>query len=243
MRVMLDLINEQLPLPLMLAFCIRIVVAGVCGAAIGYERSLRFKESGVRTHCIVGLSAALMMVISKYAFVDMGSGSNLFPGTRGADTARIAAQVISGVSFLGAGVIFKEGKSVHGLTTSAVIWVTAGVGLAIGAGLYLIGLFVTVFVVLVMVVMHRITVGGDAFISGYLKITVSDGLAFQEHLSEMFQELHVTVMQNTVVKREGATDFELEIKIPVKSDGYQKIVRFLSEDRSVKAFNASQERE
>ncbi len=243
MRALLDLMNEQLPLQLMLAFCVRIIVAGICGAAIGYERSLRFKESGIRTHCIVGLSAALMMVISKYAFADMGEGSGLFAGTRGADTARIAAQVVSGVSFLGAGVIFKEGRSIHGLTTSAVIWVTAGIGLAIGAGMYLVGLFVTVFVVLLMIVMHRFTLGGDAFLSSWLQITVQDTVTFQKQLTKKFEELGVTVMENGVVKRGEETDFDLEIKIPLKSDGFNELIRFLSENEHVKAFNASHERE
>lgn len=243
MRTLLDLMNEQLPLTQMLAFCIRIIVAGLCGAAIGYERSLRFKESGIRTHCIVGLSAALMMVISKYGFADMGAGGEMFAGTRGADSARIAAQVVSGVSFLGAGVIFKEGRSIHGLTTSAVIWVTAGIGLAIGAGMYLVGLFVTVFVVVLMIVMHRFTLGADAFLTSWLQITVHDTATFQEQITKKFDELGITVMENGVVKREDETDFDLEIKIPLKSSGFNELIRFLSENEYVKSFNASHERE
>lgn len=243
MRTLIDLLNEQISLWQMLAFCVRILAAGLCGAMIGYERSLRFKESGIRTHSIVALSAALMMVISKYGFADLGSGANLFPGTRGADASRIAAQVISGVSFLGAGVIFKEGKSIHGLTTSAVIWATAGIGLAIGAGMYLLGLFVTLLVIALMVMMHRFAIGGDAFLTSRLHISVLNGLEFQKSLDAQLSRLNAAVLESGVVKRGEVTDFELLVKIPAKNDSFQSLIRFLSEDVGVQAFNASHERE
>lgn len=113
-----------------LEFFIRIVLAAVLGALVGLERSKRQKEAGVRTHCIIACTSALFMILSKYAFVDLVSVN----GLRGADPARIAAQVVSGISFLGAGVIFKNGNSIRGLTTAAGMWGTAAVGMAIGAG-------------------------------------------------------------------------------------------------------------
>lgn len=113
-----------------LEFFIRIVLAAILGALVGLERSKRQKEAGVRTHCIIACTSALFMILSKYAFVDL-VGVN---GLRGADPARIAAQVVSGISFLGAGVIFKNGNSIRGLTTAAGMWGTAAVGMAIGAG-------------------------------------------------------------------------------------------------------------
>ena len=120
-----------------LELLLRILVSAVCGACIGVERSRRLKEAGMRTHVIVCCTAALMMVVSKYGFADLTSASGAaFHGTRGADPARIAAQVVSGVSFLGAGAIFKSGNSIRGLTTAAGIWATAGVGLTIGSGMY-----------------------------------------------------------------------------------------------------------
>ena len=103
-------------------FFLRILVACVCGAAIGYERSKRLKEAGIRTHIIVCCAAALTMIVSKYGFGDLvsSSGDGLY-GTRGTDPARLAAQIISGVSFLGAGIIFRNGNSIKGLTTAAGI--------------------------------------------------------------------------------------------------------------------------
>ena len=116
-----------------LEFFIRIVLAAILGALVGLERSKRQKEAGVRTHCIIACTSALFMILSKYAFVDLVGVA----GLRGADPARIAAQVVSGISFLGAGVIFKNGNSIRGLTTAAGMWGTAAVGMAIGAGMYL----------------------------------------------------------------------------------------------------------
>lgn len=107
------------------------------------------------------------MVISKYGFTDMTDAlGHTFAGTRGADPARVAAQVVSGISFLGAGVIFKNGNTVKGLTTAAGIWATAAVGLACGSGMYYIAIFVTVLIVIIQLLMHRFNVGNDAYSNG-----------------------------------------------------------------------------
>ena len=131
----------------LLDFCLRLVMACVCGAIIGYERSSRFKEAGIRTHVIVCCASALIMIVSKYAFVDtvLPDGSFLY-GTHGTDPARVAAQAVSGISFLGAGVIFKNGGTVKGLTTAACIWATAAIGLAVGAGFWIVS-FVSVILI------------------------------------------------------------------------------------------------
>ncbi len=112
------------------------------GFAIGFERRLRSKEAGIRTHTIVCAGSALMMVISKYAF---GSA---------ADSARVAAQIVSGVGFLGAGMIVYKQHEVHGLTTAAGVWATAGVGMACGGQLYYIAIGATILLVAVQCVFH-----------------------------------------------------------------------------------------
>lgn len=104
---------------------LNILLAAVLGFFIGLERKLRSKEAGIRTHTIVCIGSALMMVVSKYAFGD----------TESADTARVAAQIVSGIGFLGAGIIMFRGKQMHGLTTAAGVWATAGVGMACGGEL------------------------------------------------------------------------------------------------------------
>lgn len=116
---------------------VRMVIAALCGLAVGYERKFHLKSAGVKTHVIVSLASALMMEVSKYGFFD----------TADADASRVAAQVVSGISFLGAGIIIKRNQNVEGLTTAAGIWMMSGIGLAIGSGMYAIGLLCTVLYV------------------------------------------------------------------------------------------------
>ena len=124
---------------------VRLLCAVICGLVIGSERKARSKEAGPRTHAIVCFAAALMMIISKYAFVDI-DGSY--------DVERIAAQIISGIGFLGAGMIFFKRDIIQGLTTAAGIWATAGIGMAIGAGMIITGIISTVIILIIQVCLH-----------------------------------------------------------------------------------------
>lgn len=137
--------------PVQLEHLLRIVLAAVCGGAVGFERERRFKSAGIRTHLIVALSAALMTVLSKYGFTDVvGNGVT-------ADASRMAASVVSAIGFLGAGVIFFRKDTVSGVTTAAGLWATVGVGIALGAGRYFVGCAVTVLIVVIQVVLHHRT--------------------------------------------------------------------------------------
>ena len=113
---------------------LRIFIAGLLGGAIGLERMARAKDVGIRTHFVVALGSALFMVISQFAF------DGRF------DAARVAAQVVSGIGFLGAGVIIFQKNAVRGITTAATIWVTAAIGLGCGAGMYAISVVSTLLV-------------------------------------------------------------------------------------------------
>lgn len=128
---------------------IRTLIACLCGACIGLERSKRQKDAGVRTHIIVSLGSALMMLVSKYGFFDILQYNGL-----SADASRVAANVITGVGFLGAGMIFIRNASIKGLTTAAGIWTTSGVGMAIGAGMYTVGIFATVLMIVLQIILH-----------------------------------------------------------------------------------------
>ena len=132
-----------------LEYLLRIVIASICGGLIGYERSRRRKEAGLRTHIIVALGSALLMIVSKYGFPDIIDQ----PGMR-VDASRIAANVITGISFLGPGVIFTRDVSVKGLTTAAGLWSVAGIGLAIGAGMYPVGIFATLLILVVQLLSY-----------------------------------------------------------------------------------------
>ncbi len=112
---------------------LRLALAAVLGATIGFERELREREAGLRTHLLVCLGSALFTIISAYGFHDfLTSGDAVVR----ADPTRIAAQIVTGIGFLGAGAIIRQGISVRGLTTAATLWVAAAIGMASGAGYY-----------------------------------------------------------------------------------------------------------
>ena len=117
---------------------LRLVIAVTLGGLVGFEREREGKPAGVRTHGMVCLGAALFTVVSVYGF-----------GV-GADPTRVAAMVVSGIGFLGAGAILHQRESVHGLTTAASLWVTAAIGLAVGAGMMLMSLATTILIFLLL---------------------------------------------------------------------------------------------
>lgn len=129
-----------------LQYVLRIVIAGVCGFFIGFERKNRAKEAGIRTHFIVAASSALIMIISKYAAASMDMAG---------DPTRIAAQIVTGIGFLGAGTIFVHGRSISGLTTAAGIWATSGIGMAIGSGMYIEGVATTLIILLAQIFFRK----------------------------------------------------------------------------------------
>jgi putative Mg2+ transporter-C (MgtC) family protein len=115
-----------------------LTLAFILSALIGLEREIRQKSAGLRTYTVVGLSAALIMLVSKYGFDDV-----IAPNRVVLDPSRVAAQIVSGIGFIGAGVIFVRKDAVRGLTTAASVWLAAAVGMACGAGLPLLAMAVT----------------------------------------------------------------------------------------------------
>ena len=148
MEIGLGLFN-QLDGATQASLCLRVVVAALCGCMIGYERSRRFKGAGVRTHVVIALSAALMTIVSKYGFFDV---LELGMGT---DASRVAAVIL----------VKQHNTSVQGITTAAGMWGTCGIGMALGAGLYLIGLFATALLMATQFVFHRVLIGYDSSFS------------------------------------------------------------------------------
>lgn len=141
---------DVMQLETQLEFLVRILLAGICGGIIGYERKSRNKEAGIRTHLIVASGAALIMIVSKYGFSDILGDKGI-----ALDPSRIAAQIVTGVGFLGAGMIFMRKNTISGLTTAAGIWATSAIGMAIGSGLYLLGIVTAVLIVLVQIILHQ----------------------------------------------------------------------------------------
>lgn len=128
---------------------LRLVLACVLGGVIGYERQSRRKSAGLRTNMLVCLGSCLIMILSQDVYLEVEGKTN-------ADPARLAAQVVSGIGFLGAGAIMKEGLTVTGLTTAACLWVVAGVGLAIGGGFYMGGILTSLLVFVTLGALSRL---------------------------------------------------------------------------------------
>lgn len=129
---------------------LRLFLAAVLAGMIGYEREKDRHPAGFRTHILVSVGAALIMLVSAYGFQEFLSEANVR-----FDPSRIGAQVVSGVGFLGAGAIVRQGLTVNGLTTAASLWVVAGIGLAVGAGFIFGATLATVFVLISLEVLNR----------------------------------------------------------------------------------------
>ena len=165
-------------------FFLRVLMACGCGAAIGYERSKRLKEAGIRTHIIVCCAAALTMIVSKYGFADLvgADGAGLY-GTKGTDPARLAAQIISGVSFL-------------------------------GAGMYVIGVFSTAVVAAIQILTHKFTVGVDSMVVGRLHCVVSHSAEFRKMLNEYIEEHGMQILEVKIdLLEDGSAAYNLTLRM------------------------------
>ena len=215
-------------------FIFRILLAGLCGGIIGYERKNRGKGAGVRTHTIVALASALMMVISKYGFMDLGDG---FLGIRGADPSRIAAQVVSGVGFLGAGMIYFNRHLVKGLTTAAGVWATAGVGLAMGAGMYSVAVSATLFVVFAQVFLHKKYKFLNMPSEEVLTVTITEDEEALDFLNNMLKEYGISVSGMKCRKKEqGLIEVELDVSVEAEID-YNHLLHAFKEAEYIHSFS------
>lgn len=204
----------------------RILLSAFIGYLIGYERKNREKSAGMRTHAIVCMGSALMMVVSKYGFSDIPDY----------DASRVAAQIVSGIGFLGAGIIFVRNHSVSGLTTAAGIWTTAGVGMAIGGGLYLIGTCAGIMVVVIQIILHRTSVLTSEPYRVCLKLTVSDYDETLTWLKDLFHEKKIRELNLKVTKNKlnGDTKLEYDLLFPADYDKNQ-LIYLLAKDKRISA--------
>ncbi|WP_409345521.1 MgtC/SapB family protein [Paenibacillus sp. MBLB4367] len=200
----------------------RLLFAGVCGALIGYERKNRMKEAGIRTHFVVGIGAALMMIVSKYGFQDELGKDGI-----ALDPSRIAAQVVSGVSFLGAGMIFLQRQTIKGLTTAAGIWTTAGMGLAIGAGLYWVGVAVTLLLLAGQKLLH----GPFGWLAApkveQIELRVADESGVVESIRKLLADQQISIVSFHAEKHDKE-EAEIELQMSIKLPNAYRIDRLLS---------------
>ena len=172
-------------------FLIKMVLATVMGVIIGFERKSRNKGAGIRTHAIVSLASALMMIVSKYGFFDIVEY----------DAARVAAQVVSGIGFLGTGLIFIKNNAVNGLTTAAGIWATAGIGLAMGAGLYAVAIFGTLLIVIIQILMHKDTFLSKDHLTITFEISIEDSFSTIREIRNCLERFKLEIQNVEIIKK------------------------------------------
>ena len=184
-----------------------IICAAVVGGLIGFERHSHLKEAGVRTHAIVAMGAAVIMILSKYGFTDVKPG----------DPARLAAQIVSGIGFLGAGIIFVRHNIIQGMATAAGIWTTSAIGLAFGAGMYEIGGITDLLVVLIQIFFQRKATRNQLKTDMRLRMTVRPEGSVQE-ITGFLADKGYSVTGNRILRNEEDRDWILESEVYVYKD-------------------------
>ena len=211
-----------------LEYILRILLGGICGMLIGIERSNRSKEAGTRTHFMVACGAALIMVVSKYAFFDVIT-QGLYNGVEvRLDPSRVASTIASGIGFLGAGMIFIHKNNISGLTTAAGIWSTSGVGMAIGAGMYSVGIAATIIIIVAQIVLHLRGGWSKQLKTKNVVIKDVDLPDYQEYIVSMFQNIGVNVVDVCVDKIGDKKNYLLTLEYPneVKEDEIVSMVSY-----------------
>lgn len=180
---------------------IKLTLAAVAGGLIGFEREKHGRPAGLRTNLLVSVGACAMMIVSeafyvKYGMLDVDSAVRF-------DPSRVAAQIVTGIGFLGAGVILKEGVSVRGLTTAASLWVVAGLGMAFGMGYFSLGAITTILVLMSLVFLKRL----DPVISKdrYLTLTVT-----ARNRTSLYDELQSLLDERSLVLSDISSHVDLE---------------------------------
>ena len=213
----------------------RILIAAVCGAFIGYERTNRGKGAGIRTHTIVAIASCLMMVISQYGFEDFFEKFSIAGVDMRHDPSRIAAQIVSGIGFLGAGMIFIQKNMVTGLTTAAGIWAVSGIGMAIGSGMYFVGIACTIVIFVVQLVLHRHMRITSVPSEERFCFVIDDNADNIDYILSILDEYEISVLNMAYKKTE---DNLVEISMIVQcQSGVNKIniLRRIYEEKQIKS--------
>ena len=206
---------------LQLEYFLRVLGAAACGAVIGYERESHMKSAGIRTHAIVALASSLMMVLSKYGFYDILAREHI-----GLDPSRIAAGVVTAVGFLGAGVIFNRKMNVVGITTAAGIWATVGIGMAFGAGMYVLSIASSLFIVLLQFLFHTRFLYGRNAVMEQITIQVDSKEEIKELLGGIFSSSKIKISNINARKVDDTTlEIKLHVKFPESYDIYEIFTR------------------
>lgn len=186
----------------------RLLFACFCGGIIGLERSIRRKDAGIKTHIILALGAALFMIVSQYGFSDL----NLSEEYR-ADASRIASNIVTGVSFLCAGVIFVRGASVKGLTTATGIWTCAGIGMAAGAGMYAITTLATVLILVIQLLLADVSAKIETHYALEIELTLPEKVTVDDVVKGLSDMTQSSANSIKVSKTDGHNVYKVHFNI------------------------------
>lgn len=223
---------------LTLDMTLRLLAASLLGGLIGLEREIHGRAAGFRTHLLVSLGACLFVVCSLQFHAMFGNFGGSLPV--GVDPGRVAAQVVTGIGFLGAGAIIREGASVRGLTTAACLWVAAGVGMIAGLGVYGIAVIVTGIALISLMLLKRVesTFYRDTY--SVISIDTVDGVNRLQEMQALMKEAGADILAVGVAKdqekREMRLDFEIKLR---KNCNAASLLDTLSESPVVKKIKMS----
>ncbi len=214
---------------------LRIIIAVLCGLLVGIERTNRGKEAGIRTHTIVALASCLMMIISQYGFSDFFANfqsPNVEPRL---DPSRIAAQIVSGIGFLGAGTIFIHKNVVTGLTTAAGIWAIAGVGMAVGCGMYFIGISCTLVIIVVQLILHKSAKFSSNQPETQMSFVIENSEENIDMLLDEIKKLDAVILETEYTKKEENL-LEIAIRIQhTKAIDKESLIKKLYSENAVRS--------
>ncbi len=212
-------------------YMLRLATACLCGACVGFERSRRFKDAGVRTHVMVTLGAALIMVVSKYGFQDIPALEMMK-----VDASRVASNVVTGVGFLGAGVIFFKGSTIKGLTTAAGLWTTAGIGLALGSGMYFIGIASAVIMIIAQFFLHRVFKSIDSYSTSEISVSIENEKGAIEEFKGQLEKENLVIQSCKIIKDREEDVIKLKATVRMPHDmEFEDVVRIVEHNEKIKS--------
>ncbi len=204
---------------LYLEMLLRLVAAVFCGGAIGFERAEHGRDAGIRTHIMVCIGAATVMILSEYLSLEYGNS---------ADIMRMGAQVVSGIGFLGVGCIITNGDRIKGLTTAAGLWTTACLGLVIGSGYYAIAASITVLVLIVMLGLKPLVKRIQTKAKQVTLSVTASSKEISSSLITLLDEMNIALLSIKIKEKEEGYRFILELDSLNQLHTNQLITRFLA---------------
>ncbi|MBQ7090232.1 MAG: MgtC/SapB family protein [Clostridia bacterium] len=216
-------------------FCMRVGIAVLCGGLVGLERTLRAKDAGIRTYTILAAASALLMFLSKYGFCDLAAGLEV----GGTDNSMIAHQMVNGIGFLCAGVIFKsKGDALHGLTTACYIWGVCAIGMACGCGMVGEAVFTTLLLLGLMQILRRFNLGENAYHYQTLEITYLPNPVIMDMLERKRKRYGIHICQSEFIRNDNGT-VTLRMQVRMKKEiQFERALRFLDQNEMVHAINS-----